>query len=117
MRTRVVVAILGSVGTTIGGWGCSDQLQGHSVVLTGASSGTAGVAASGARSSSGTAPVLVAVLPSTPVSSGEPSSDAGLGVGPATDATSPTVPTAPSATVAAEASVPATGLERFTEGA
>jgi hypothetical protein len=109
MRTRVVVAILGSVGTTIGGWGCSDQLQGHSVVLTGASSGTAGVAASGARSSSGTAPVLVAVLPSTPVSSGEPSSDAGLGVGPATDATSPTVPTAPSATVAAEASVPATG--------
>jgi hypothetical protein len=109
MRTRVVVAILGSVGTTIGGWGCSDQLQGHSVVLTGASSGTAGVAASGAGSSSGTAPVLVAVLPSTPVSSGEPSSDAGLGVGPATDATSPTVPTAPSATVAAEASVPATG--------
>lgn len=110
MRTRVVVAILGSVGTAIGGWGCSDQSQRHPVVLTEAASGAAGGAASEAGSSSGIASMLVAVLPSNTGSSGEPSSDAGLEVGPATDAASPTAPMpAPSAAVAAEASVPETG--------
>jgi mono/diheme cytochrome c family protein len=108
MRTRVVVAVLGSVGTAIGGWACSDASQEHPVVVAGAASGAAGGAASGAGTSSGVTARLVALFPSTPVSSGGQSSDAGPGIGPGTEsATTPEPPPAPSTT--AEASVPAIG--------
>lgn len=107
MRTRVVVAILGSVGAALGGCGCSDGSQGHSPLVTAAATGAAGGAASGTESGSGVTGAPLPVFPLIPTSSGAPSADAGQGM--ASDSGLPTMPTSPPAPPkTAEASVSAT---------